>query len=172
VRIPVYRVFGGNAKQNGRSWTIEDPRKMSDWRDRLAVYPAWNDGTKVVQGSINVNDMTYGRRLWNAVWLATLATFAGLAEMVWIGHTLSTVWQPRGVFVLMRRSRLLPISKKTVHCLGRASSDYSVARQPVSSSPIADVLRQLRCARDQADRAGRASTWSNVPVRPIDVPAV
>ena len=61
VRIPVYRVFGGNAKQNGRSWTIEDPRKMSDWRDRLAVYPAWNDGTKVVQGSINVNDMTYGR---------------------------------------------------------------------------------------------------------------
>ena len=63
VRIPVYRVFGGNAKQNGRSRTIEDPRKMSNWRDRLAVYPAWNDGTKVVQGSINVNDMTYGRIL-------------------------------------------------------------------------------------------------------------
>ena len=34
---------------------------MPKWRDRLAVYPAWNQGTKVVQGTITMQDMHMGK---------------------------------------------------------------------------------------------------------------
>ena len=58
VRMPVFRVFDDEkAPRDGRSWSLEDPRKMSNWRDRLAVYPEWNQGTKVVQGWITMQDM-------------------------------------------------------------------------------------------------------------------
>ena len=56
--IKVYRVFDNEkARQGGQSWSIEDPRKMKDWRDRLAVYPAWNKGTFVVEGTISMKDL-------------------------------------------------------------------------------------------------------------------
>ncbi len=58
VKIPVFRVFDEEkAQRNGRSWSLEDPRAMSNWRDRLAVYPGWNKGTKVVQGWVTMQDM-------------------------------------------------------------------------------------------------------------------
>ncbi len=69
VRIPVYRVFGGEqATQHGRnprgsSWTLEDPRQMENWRDRLAVYPGWNAGTHLVQGYITMQDIADGNVL-------------------------------------------------------------------------------------------------------------
>jgi RHS repeat-associated protein len=56
--ITVYRVFDNEkAIQGGGSWSIEDPRKMKNWRDRLAVYPAWNKGTFVVEGTITMKDL-------------------------------------------------------------------------------------------------------------------
>jgi RHS repeat-associated protein len=62
VRIPVFRVFDDKAsKQNGVFWTLDDPRKMENWRDRLAIYPKWNEGTKVVQGIVTMKDMAEGK---------------------------------------------------------------------------------------------------------------
>lgn len=59
--INVYRVFDGkNAPLYGRSWTQENPLAMKNWRDRLAVYPAWNEGTKVVKGQIRMSDLFNG----------------------------------------------------------------------------------------------------------------
>jgi RHS repeat-associated protein len=60
--LTVYRVFDGDkARQDGQSWSFEDPKKMKDWRDRLAVYPAWNSGTSVVEGTIRVRDLESGK---------------------------------------------------------------------------------------------------------------
>ncbi|MEG3145384.1 hypothetical protein U1839_12050 [Sphingomonas sp. RT2P30] len=61
----MFTVFfdGEKAQKNGASWSLEDPRKMANWRDRLAVYPDWNKGTKVVQGTIDMSDMMNGRVL-------------------------------------------------------------------------------------------------------------
>ncbi len=33
---------------------------MEDWRDRLAVYPAWNMGTLMAQGDANFSDLING----------------------------------------------------------------------------------------------------------------
>jgi RHS repeat-associated protein len=60
--LTVYRVFDGDkAIQGGQSWSFEDPRKMKDWRDRLAVYPDWNKGTSVVEGTITIRDLESGK---------------------------------------------------------------------------------------------------------------
>jgi hypothetical protein len=34
---------------------------MKDWRDRLSIYPAWNEGTHVVEGTITTQDMADGK---------------------------------------------------------------------------------------------------------------
>lgn len=64
VKIPVYRVYDGDKSPKfGVYWSIEDPRKMKNWRDRLAIYPVWNKGTSVVQGYVTYNDLESGRVL-------------------------------------------------------------------------------------------------------------
>jgi hypothetical protein len=62
VRYTVYRVFDGlKAKWDGVSWGIENPALMADWRDTLAVYPAWNQGTMYVEGTVTQADLNSGR---------------------------------------------------------------------------------------------------------------
>lgn len=66
VKIPVYRVFdswtrGKGAYEFGRSWGPQDPSQMQNWRDTLAVYPAWNKGTYYIKGYVTYLDLVSGR---------------------------------------------------------------------------------------------------------------
>lgn len=62
IKYTVYRVCDQiEASCTGASWTIENPTGMSDWRDRLAVYPAWNLGTHYATGTVTELDRQQGR---------------------------------------------------------------------------------------------------------------
>lgn len=47
----VYRVYGGQAKASGRSWTTVDPRTVPGYRD-LAGLPNQNTGRFLIEGTI------------------------------------------------------------------------------------------------------------------------
>ncbi|MDX5365615.1 MAG: hypothetical protein LPK88_04235 [Alphaproteobacteria bacterium] len=66
VEYTVYRVFDGlKARWDGVSWTTENPASMPNWRDKLAVYPVWNEGTMYVQGTVTHADLNTGRVLFS-----------------------------------------------------------------------------------------------------------
>ena len=62
-QIPVYRVCDNETAicRTGRSWSPQDPRSVRDWRDHFAVYPRWNRGTRLAQGTVTFNDLGDGR---------------------------------------------------------------------------------------------------------------
>ncbi len=48
----VYRIFGGESKPFGHSWTIKNPKKMINPRNSLGL-PNVNDGRFIIEGKIN-----------------------------------------------------------------------------------------------------------------------
>jgi hypothetical protein len=58
----VYRVYDNvKAMEFGSWWSPEDPTTYADWRNSLAVYPAWNKGTYYVEATVTYADFVNGR---------------------------------------------------------------------------------------------------------------
>ncbi|MEO0865075.1 MAG: hypothetical protein AAFY39_10915, partial [Pseudomonadota bacterium] len=52
----LYRVYGGPARPKGGFWAPEPPKAnttQGEWRSTNAVEPSWNDGTHVVELTVN-----------------------------------------------------------------------------------------------------------------------
>lgn len=80
--VDVYRVFGGDARAQGFSWTTTDPRSVSNFRD-LAGLPsggasgATNTADFLIQGKANIKDIITSRPA-----LPLDGNKGGLAELI------------------------------------------------------------------------------------------